>query len=1362
MADNTTPLLVPIAVEALIVNPQVHSKVTFHRWEMEYANLQDFQSPVPPAFTNLSEKLPEPGIYLHWALPRALTRGVQVQATATAEVDMGQVTGITVVNGGYGYNNALPPIVTLVGDHGSGALVSAIVTNGIVTGLQIINPGQGYTGRPRVSIAPSGAISFPLVPNRWLVIRYSPAASPSQPRQTRAWLMHSDAIDPNADAAESNSFVDPFTSTPGSIVPTRLGTTAVDLGSWNGEPATTLPLFLRAIGPGEATFAAFQPGVVNVFSFFDPLLDPSASQENTPLSYSVIGWYSDPEHDPLFGPVSSWDAHGYPTRTAWTEAAGWNSLITDLDWAVEGADSQTTLPSQTLFHGSVYGATWQTSELPAGAIQPTDKLTLAVGNTSIDALSAIVQKYADTPAHGSKEAEMLEAFQYNFLKTLDQPDGDAQLDLLVRQAWFGSVPGGTIWQVAGAQTKETETGQLAPDSVPPPPPLTGDQQTKLGQLNRAQRDLDQAKRLLASMQWELYGTWWKQNRLTAISNDPAAATDLAQYLRPTFEQSSDVTDLITQNLNPSNNDGLLNQVVQQQTAVQSQMQALPDPTNPQSILEYATTTLGLDPTKLRLKASAMPSFYQPADPVVLVSGIPISQKQGALAAEGPLPCRFISQTVTGVSLQVSGSSNTATSSTGTLQSCIPTIGNPHLPAAVNAGLQALNIETLFVDPNDAATILSAGFNSTDESSINQLKSAMSSQSAQTATIGNPLSADFAFSNWVQQPWSPLYLEWLVTFYPTVQPNQIGNDDWPFALPPLQPPGDAPNDQPTASWSFDGTDYTWSNGFSNVLTQDGTIKSLASQDYKGRTFLTPQSTYILIQRLQKYLKDDPNADLQAVSDLIDKIGDWNFLSQRLSGFVDQLIMRDLTQSQTPDSSIAPQVGEEFHAVPDPSNGNHDTDFGGGTPFFFPVRGGALKFNRLTVVDSFGQVVDLMDAGGNIGTGVPFAPVRGQGLAPAPNTQLDQPSDLIQLAPRLVQTSRLNFRFLSATNDQNETGLWPDSSPVCGYVLPNHLDQGLAIYDSAGNAIGELLLLTGTAGSVSVRWLPAPDSPSAVNDPAQIANTHLSKFVLGLLHTQDQQTSFQNFLQTVDETLWTFDPLGSRADQNLSVLIGRPLALVRAQLQFELDGQPVFNQSWRDTLQKQTAGIENLQFGIRLGSLDLYDDGLLGYFLDESYATFNSVHQPDGFQPAPGSYLNPIGHNQNYINLGFNYPSYSTQTITMLLDPRGDIHAFTGILPVKSISLPAEYFKDALARMALTFRAGPVLTDAATIRIPYPTEKSGTWSWVQRTTPADPQHWTDPSGWQVDQIVKADQNARLPNSAPRLLEGWLKLTPTNIED
>jgi hypothetical protein len=751
----------------------------------------------------------------------------------------------------------------------------------------------------------------------------------------------------------------------------------------------------------------------------------------------------------------------------------------------------------------------------------------------------------------------------------------------------------------------------------------------------------------------------------------------------------------------------------------------------------------------------MPRFYQPADPVVLVSGIQTSEKQGALnGVDGPLLCRFTTQAVTGVNVQTGNQTAPVTASTGGIQQVIPVVSNSNLPAAVTEGINALSVETFFVDPADASTIVTVGLNSTDSQTIQNLTTQMVTQTGQIATIENPLGSGFAFSVWATQAWSPLFMEWQVTFYPTVQGKQINNDDWPFIGIAFDNPP-AQKEQPC--WSFNGTDFDWYGG-----NQQGGWLPLTSQIYVGRTFLTPQSTYVLIQRLKKYLADNANVNLQAVEALIDKIGDWNFLSQRLSGLVDQLIMRDLQQSPPPDSSVSQQVGEEYRGVPDPSKGNQDTDFGGGTPFFFPVRGGFLQFNQLTVVDAFGQVVDLMSAGGNVGTGVPWAPVRGRGLAPMLTTQLPQPSELIQLSPRMVQAARLDFRFISAVNDQQEVGLWPDATPVCGWVLPNHLDKGLAVYDAGGNAVGELMLLADTEGNKEVRWLPAPDSTSAVGDPSQIPNQHLSQFVVALTGSTDQGVGFQNFLQAVDETMWTVDPLGSRADQNLSVLIGRPLALLRAQLQFEFDGRPVYNQSWPDSLQQQAAGVEAIQFPVCLGSVALYDDGLMGYFTGDNYASFNCVHQPAGYQPASGSYLQPVGYNGNYIKLQFNYPSYATQYVTLLLDPRGDAHAFTGILPVKTVSLPAAYFEDALKTMAVTFRTGPVITDAQAIRLPYPTEKNGTWSWLQRATPADPQHWTDPAGWDVLNIVKATQSARLPNTPARLVEGWLKLTPTDIED
>jgi hypothetical protein len=1362
MTTGAAPLLVPIAVEALVVNHVEQSEVTFHRWELEYSNLKQFLSPSPLPFSDLANTPPAPGLHLHWGLPRGLTRGEQVQARATAEVSGGQLTAVKVSTGGYGYSNQLPPMVMVTGGEGSGALATAVVAGGVVTGVTINNPGSGYASAPQITIAPSPSLSFPLVPNRWLVVRYSPAPLPSALRPTMAWLLQSDSLDANADVLESNSFVRPFPQQPGTIEPTRLGTKATVLASWAGESGDPQKLFLRALGPGNATFAAYQPGVVNVFSFYDPIDDPHATSpdpkypkdaaqfpENTSLSYLVVGWYSDPAHDPLYGPVTGWDEHGYPVRTPWSGTGqppeAWEKLLSALDWTVNGAEAQPIYPSQTLYHGSVYGVNWQTTLLPPNAKQSTANMTVAVGHTSIDALSAIVQWYADNPQQGQLEAEMLEAFQYDLLTTLNAPDGEAQLELKIRDAWFGSVPGGTVWQVAAAQTGQFDTGQLTPGTVPPPPRLKAEQATALALLNRNQRALDEARQFLYSQQRELYGAWWKANRLATMSF--SERLNISQYLSNGEQELQDIQGLLTKNLALDNPSGLLAQVVQQQKTVTQQAEALPDATNAQSILNYATKAIGLDPAQLQLKPVPAARYYHPPDPVLLVSGIDTSAKQGTLDG-GSVFCRFIGQTVTGVN--VAGRAEPVTAATGGLGQTIPAPTNSRLPVAVSTGLAALSVETFFVDQANAATICAVGLNSNDQNAIQQLAAAMLACTAQVAAIPSPLGAKFAYANWNGQPWSPLYLEWDVTFYPTVQASKLHSDRDNWAFNPVvmaNPPAIA--QQPC--WSFDGTEYDWYGGLPSF-----------SRSYIGRTFLTPQATYILISKLRKYLKDNPNANLQAVENLLDRIGEWKFLSQRLSGLVDQWVMRDIGQSPLPDQTVAQQIGEEFRATPDPSNGDQDLDFGSGTPFFFPVYGGFLKFNQLIVVDSFGQVVDLMQAGGNIGTGVPWAPVRGRGLSPLKNTQLPQPSELISLAPQLAQGGRLNLRFFSATDDSQETNLWPDANPVCGWVLPNHLDGGLAVYDASGNAVGELLLLIDTTGTRSVCWLPAPDSAAAISDPCHppnTANTHLCKFVCSLMGTKDEGRSLSSLLQVIDETLWTIDPLGSRADTNLSILIGRPLALVRAGVQIETAGSPVYNQSWADTLQKKTAGIETLQFPVRLGSLQLYDDGLLGYFAGDTYTAFNSVHTPANFQS--GGYLNPIGYNGNYLSLPLNYPDFTTQYVTLLLDPRGDVHAFSALFPALTISLPPEYFVEALPRLSVTFRTGPVLAEAGEMRLPYPTEKNGTWSWIQRTDPTPPLDWTDPSGWQIDNIVKANQQARFPSTTPHLREGWLKLTPKDIE-
>ena len=60
--SDASPLLVPIGVQALLVNPLVQSHVVFERWSNIYDNLNRFQDPVPPPFSNLETGPPATGV----------------------------------------------------------------------------------------------------------------------------------------------------------------------------------------------------------------------------------------------------------------------------------------------------------------------------------------------------------------------------------------------------------------------------------------------------------------------------------------------------------------------------------------------------------------------------------------------------------------------------------------------------------------------------------------------------------------------------------------------------------------------------------------------------------------------------------------------------------------------------------------------------------------------------------------------------------------------------------------------------------------------------------------------------------------------------------------------------------------------------------------------------------------------------------------------------------------------------------------------------------------------------------------------------------------------------------------------------
>lgn len=1341
MADISS-LLVPIPVQALLVNARVASD-PFERWTNVWGNLNIFTNPIPPPWGNTAPVAQ--GVHLHWKLPTALTHGHAPDGTTSAE--------------------------------------------------------------------------FPLTPNRWIVVRLASTTGAVSPQTMTAWIIESDYLDPNDG---STPYIDP-SSTPTNLQTTLLGRN-MQVQQWTGNN-TTGELFLTATGIAESTFTAYQPGLIDVYAFFD---DTTGLPENTLLTYLVAGWYSDPASDPLVL-HPAFDAQ--------------HNIFTDLDWLVLGDTGNQTPPTQSVYHGLVYDLLWQTSTVPARVDSDADSMQVAVGYTAIDALAAIIANADKDKLPAPAELEMmLEAFQYDRLQLLDEPDATAQLELKIRQGWFGSTPGGTLWDITQVSQGQTTSDPLSREPETPQPPLTDEQAIWLAALNQSQRQFDVAQRELKTMQWELFSLWWKAQYIENLVPDGLNQLGInANQIQTWLDNATD----------PGQSNSYYNQVVTMQASLSAQQENLPDPTSQTSIDLFSQKIPGNTDGKLVLKPRSMPSFYHPVDPVVLVAGI--TPPTDAVDDSQPLPCRLSTAATTGVNVQTSTTVVPVNSATGTLAQIIqnpttlPTNNNDStrplsslLAPAVSAAIQALAVEAFFVDSNNAASIVSNGLSSTDQTVIADLQTAMTNATAQFATIPQPLRASFAFEQW-QQAWSPLFLEWNLQFYPTVEANFTGQ-----ALPPQQavPAGQSavqdnlPMD--LSDWSFNGSDnvtergseyYSWTGG--DIWTQ---TDWLVPQDFIGRTFLTPNAENLFIKRLIEYIKTQPAAaatavitngvvtslvinnggsgytsvptvtlsggggsgatavaeisdgvissltvtsggsgyasapivaisegDWSAIQDLIDQIGETRFLSQALSGFNDNFLMKQQMHSLSPDDGTASVIEQENRSVPNPGLGNVPIKFGTGQPFFFPARGGFFSFKQLQIVDGFGQVLDLLNANGNAGGGgaATFQPILGAGLVP--DSAIASQTYQIKQAPRVVQPSRLNLRLLDAFDDSEEVFLSPGTNPVCGWFLPNHLDHSIAVYDAAGNPLGELLVLMQSGGTNAVKWLPAPDSPEPITDPSQIKNPHLSAALTqftsttGGLPVEERVSAFKALFNSIDETLWTTDPPGGQGDKDLAALIGRPLAVVRAQLQFELYGLPASNQSWRDTFDlsnpndqtsieagQQDAGFTALPFPIRLGSTELLNDGLIGYFIADTYTTFNAVHAASS---PPSTYVQPIG-GTNYISLPFNCPAYTTQNLTLLLDPLGSVHATTGILPVAQMRLPSQFYASALAQMAVTFRIGPLLTDPNTIRIPLPAEQQGVWSWVWQTAP---------NQYAADNIVVANQQARLADSPPHLMEGWLKLSP-----
>lgn len=1234
----TTPLVVPVELDALVANKGVIARDAFRQWQFNYQALPHYKSPEPEAFDR-STTGQKPGVYLHWSLPSALR-------------------------------------------HGTGA------------------GGDGY----------------PLVPNRWLLVRFNGAPA----RRVTAWVIESDCpfstkvsstgveltslylADPaviqawkvSSDPYRNSVQLDPAAQAPQIA---NLGI-RFPLPGWTERAAQ--PMFLTAVAPANPAFSIYVPHNQGVFAFYDDL---TGIDQDT-LSYLVVGWYSDPQRDFLAG---------WPRDTA--SQHPYDDFLAGQPWTVTGGSE--TQATTSLYEGMALAIDWDRNGDPPAAdplqaIRNSGQLNVAIGNTTIDAFSALVGAQLAAKGHDPGTVKLLRALQYNLLPVLDQVNGDALLDEAIRNAWFGGTPGGYRWTTVPAASNGT-----------PPPAADVDSEPWVVPLNNAQAALDAALGDLYTLQWRLGELWLKNGFLGDPANTfpkpPAGVTNLADFK----------TKLAAQ-LDPGGT-GVAAQVVRQIKLVQSLLGQVPQPITAgggtaqdafqRGVLAFAQAK-GLDVSRV-LKAVASPRYYQAANPVVVLSGV---EPPSWASAGDPVQVRLASHLVTGFSY------GGRTVDRTTVGAAIPAL--PGL-AALPAAISALIDELFFLDPASAPAIASA---------IGQPVTGVSA-AIRAHDPAQYLGAlpDLPLGPWAQ-PWSPMYMDWKVDY-----------TNIPYG----------------PSWVFDGTDYHFDPA-ATPATDDRPIG--------GVSLLSSSAQLVFRARLADFIdKFGQGSALDELDQWIEQIDDWKFLAQELVGFHSLISLRDTRAYRRPIASdllgtgaasaaaadlIGYGGGGGPYALPAAFQGRVDS-----TPYFpngpaipYPgARHGQIYFTDLLLYDKFGRALFVVQSNSSSGLfdAKNFPVLQGEALAASHkvHTEINAVSEL---PPRVLQQARLGFDLVDGFDDTKLLGAAAGVNPISGWVLPNHLDRSLLLYAPDGRSLGEFRLIAQDDRSKAGEWQAPPHSGVASLDDVARYAPHVAELLRA--PALQAEASFLTFLQTIDESLWTIDPLGARVDQNLSVLIGRPLALVRARLQLQLEGQPLGDTGWASTFARPVSALTGYDFAVRLGDQATRQDGVIGYYAERDYSVFNSVVAPDSTAAQPYvREIGPIGPGggQNYPKLRFD--GTTAAMVTLLVDPRASIHATTGILPVKQVAIPSQFVTAALARIEIGFRIGPILTliEATpsqggvvpafpqAIGYPSPAEQNGTWSWWERDAAAD--------AWVGYDLLDTTTNAQLKSAPNTLREGVLQL-------
>jgi hypothetical protein len=1101
------------------------------------------------------------------------------------------------------------------------------------------------------------------LPDRWLVARIEQAA----PHPFAAWVLE----------AEKGLAV-PLDQWPS--------------GEVSGAETPEMPSSgLTATVGGDTAWAVVFDNVQRRFAFHDPLEDRVGDD---PLTYVVVGWYSDPELDPLHG------ATGYHTLHEVLDALGWvapelndrarerradqkrfatktggatpevttgvkvlkDEIASQLplvlgDHAIDVADGVLAddvpwYPQQCVFHGRIHGVR---SDGDGHDRKPSpENVKVGVGPTGGESLAALMAASVDDDDGVAERLQTV--FQYGLMESFEDPDALAFIEEEMHRRTFETAPGGfTLERVRRGD---------------PLAPFRG----------------------------------------------AVRSTKATKGMAPVFEGRFD-TGLVMAF-------GTRAEVSEHYYAIK------------QVAKETQTQTLalsGIGEEEFEEVERPHPRWHQPQDPVVTLEGLNRSLRSGydgRFTEEDRLECRLSGSEQTGYDSLADGAD---------------LLVRPLVHGGVPPEADALLREAVARDPHGVevnAKLISGRKNISFDRVAARLRAETTFDQWHGATevdvgalvyesIAPGTAASQVGVTYWTQPWVPLYLEWKLR---------------PALVSPAQ-------------WSLGEVDFT----APDLLADLG-------DEIAGRSLLNSAVAKAFADKAAEFLAaeavaGEPDAGIidaeteAALAGLVNEARRTDRINGALEGLNEHWLGFDTNEAV---GRHRDEIGEDDEDDPEPAPSR--------PPLL--VRAGHAAITALRVVDAFGRYLDI-PLGPDVAVADQFRSPLGSADAV-----------VFELPPRITAQSRLWLRFVDPQDRTRDAVIDQkgerDRSPVVAWLLPDHVDRALETFDSDGDPVGQLRHESLGGGVV---WEGAPGRPGSIGAAPSTDDLgeHAAAFVRAVAardlaereglaassdetETEERESPLSALLRVIDTTLWTVDPFGSTGGEHLSMLTGHAIAMVRARLTLEVRSDvgdfEDLDAGVRAEREAKFRELSERTFEVRLGALTRAEDGLLGYFVGDDYGRFYPVHDQVRLEGAPGpggGHLgpaeappssDPIEITSPYIVRDPTVDIHPGQTVflTLLMMPGGKVHATSGILPRKGVSLPRDWVAGVLERLCPSFRIGPVMVDPTTVRMPRPSALPKEQVWTRRETPV---------GWRDDPILAATQDALLPETSAISQEGYIRV-------